>query len=123
MGCSAETLATFRQFQADGGFAIPTTDLAAYNALLDADSTGLLMHEHETQVLHGLWKSTRIDDAGAEVGPGWTHHLSTCRTPFSTPLVRLIGVMRMRDTMPALWFPQWELAWPSMVISRAGMVY
>ena len=81
MGCNAETLATFRQFQADGGFAIPTSDLAAYNALLDAGSTGLLMHEHETQVLHGLWKSTRVDDAGAEVRPGYTQHISTCRTP------------------------------------------
>ena len=69
VGCNAETLATFRQFQADGGFAILTTDLAAYSALLDADSTGLLMHENETQVLHGLWKSTRIEDFGAEVGP------------------------------------------------------
>ncbi len=81
VGCNAETLVTFRQFQADGGFAIPTTDLAAYNALLEADSTGLLMHENKTQVLHGLWKSTRVQDAGAEVGPGLTHRGNTKEPP------------------------------------------
>ena len=66
-GCTSETLATFRQFQADGGFAIPTQDLGQVNPLLDANCTGLLLYENESQMLHGLWKSTRIAESGAEV--------------------------------------------------------
>lgn len=67
VGCTRDTLATFRQFQADGGFAIPTTDLGSFNALLDAGSMGLLLYENESQMLHGLWKSTQIAEAGSEV--------------------------------------------------------
>ena len=67
VGCTRETLAVFRQLQSEGGFAIKTTDLGNFNMLVEADCTGLLMYENESQMLHGLWKSTRLSDSGSEV--------------------------------------------------------
>ena len=35
--------------------------------LVEADCTGLLLYENESQMLHGLWKSTQFSDSGPEV--------------------------------------------------------
>ena len=75
MGATSKTLATFQQFGKDGGFAIPTADLGPFNTLLDETSTGLLFFDTESQMLHGLWKSTEIAYTGAEV-----HHLNGSAT-------------------------------------------
>lgn len=75
VGATSETLATFQQFGKDGGFAIPTADLGPFNTLLDEESTGLLFLDTESQMLHGVWKSTEIAYTGAEV-----HHLNGSAT-------------------------------------------
>ncbi len=65
VGCTRETLATFQQLlQAEEGFAIPTPDLGTFNMLVEADCTGLLLYETESQMLHGLWKSTQFTVLG-----------------------------------------------------------
>ena len=80
VGCTSETLATFRQFQADGGFAIPTSDFGQFNELLDAECTGLLLYENESQMLRGLWRSTQVANSGAEVHAQCCHPLKVSFT-------------------------------------------
>ena len=66
-GCTNDSLASFRQLQMEGGFCIPTSELAPCNAFAEADCTGLLLYETESQLLHGLWQSTRIEQSEEEV--------------------------------------------------------
>ena len=68
-GCTNDSLASFRQLQLEGGFCIPTSELQVgpFNALAEASCTGLLLYETESQLLHGLWRSTRAEQSGGEV--------------------------------------------------------
>ena len=68
-GCTNDSLASFRQLQLEGGFCIPTSELQVgpFDALADANCTGLLLYETESQLLHGLWRSTRVEQSEGEV--------------------------------------------------------
>ena len=68
-GCTNDSLASFRQLQMEGGFCIPTSELQVgpFNASADATCTALLLYETESQLLHGLWRSTRVEQSEGEV--------------------------------------------------------
>ena len=68
-GCTNDSLASFRQLQMEGGFCIPTSELQVgpFNASADAACTALLLYETESQLLHELWRSTRVAQSEGEV--------------------------------------------------------